>query len=305
MSDNRKILYTAGCHGNFIKYLFDCHDAKEILPTPFNENGNAHDHSLENNNRNFDLCNKKDFGLELKFKGKKYTIVWEGFDSFFYAMSSYTDRGGHLIQSGIQLVEHDLKQYEETYGVEVNISKILREHFNYDIDSNGQPPRAVLRNYFLLSFYTHFNHVLWLRNNELQHMESQKIKLLDILDANTLKSVLHDIFGYALDIDSVHKSFMTKNAPYQQLQLVKSVLTDVALKKDCREQIAKLNIISEAYILFCLDIKNFDIPFHIGNDFFRSTKDIAEYIDHFPEYMKNPNNIFYKEHKHYQRKAIK
>jgi hypothetical protein len=40
------ILYTAGAHGRFLKFLFDCYTQGEILKTPFNKNGNSHNHNI-------------------------------------------------------------------------------------------------------------------------------------------------------------------------------------------------------------------------------------------------------------------
>ena len=303
MTKNKNIIYTAGCHGNFIKYLFDCHDANKILPAPFNLNGNSHLRAdMEERNINFEVCsNKFDKARLTQYKtSENYAIVWQGFDSFFYAMSAYTDRGGVLERSGIALMEEDLAHYQDIYGTEVHIGKFLKEQLNYDMDLHGQPPRGVLRNYFLMSFYTHFDHVLWARNNELQKTEYRKIQLSDILDANTLKSCLRGIFGSSLDIDDVHETFMSRNLAYQQLQLVSSVLDDLAYKKDSKK-ISGLNVISEAYILFRLEVEHFDIPFHVGNDFFKNTQDIADYVDHFPGYMRRPNNLFHLHYKHYQK----
>jgi len=296
---DRKIFYTAGCHGNFIKYLFDCHDAGKILPMPFNENGNSHLRADTDHNTNIEVCSKDDVSLVQDTNPDNYSIVWNGFDSFFYAMASYTDRGGHLKTSGIALLENNLKGYQNTLGVDVLIGQFLNEELNYDVDTNGQPPRSVLRNYFLMSFYTHFEHVLWKWNNRLQQTPYHKIHLNDILDADKLKTCLAGIFGASLQIDEVHKVFMSKNLPYKQFQQVISVLHDIHHKKD--REISGLDVISEAYILFRLEIDNFDIPFHVGNDFFGTTQDVVEYIDYFPSYMKRPNNLFHNHHRHYKK----
>tara|TARA_B100000900_G_C20552118_1_gene705187 strand:+ start:64 stop:966 length:903 start_codon:yes stop_codon:yes gene_type:complete len=296
---DRKIFYTAGCHGNFIKYLFDCHDAGKMLPMPFNKNGNSHLRADTEHNTNIEVCSEDDVSLVHDTNPDNYAIVWNGFDSFFYAMSAYTDRGGHLETSGVALLEQDLKRYQDTYGMEVHIGRFLKDKLNYDIEAKGQPPRGVLRNYFLMSFYTHFEHVLWGWNNRLQQTTYHKIQLNDILAVDTLKSCLAGIFGTSLDIDNVHETFMLKNLPYKQLQQVNSVLHDIRNKKF--REISGLDVISEAYILFRLEIDNFDIPFHVGNPFFATTQDVVDYIDHFPNYMKGPNNLFHKHHEHYQR----
>ena len=133
----------------------------------------------------------------------------------------------------------------------------------------------------------------------MQQTTYHKIQLNDILAVDTLKSCLAGIFGTPLDIDNVHETFMSKNLPYKQLQQVNTVLHDIRNKKD--REISGLDVISEAYILFRLEIDNFDIPFHVGNAFFATTQDVVDYIDHFPNYMKGPNNLFHKHHEHYQR----
>lgn len=302
MSKRRNIFYTAGSHGNFIKYLFDCHDNGKVLPSPFNENGNSHKRAdMDNLNRNYDICSQlHNEKLGATTSLDNYAVVWEGFDSFFYTMIGYTDRGARLKQPGIELLRQDLKLYEKIYGVEVHISEFLKQKLNYDIEILGQPPLGVIRNYFLMSFYTHFNHILWLRNQQLKQKGFREIPLFDILDKRLLKSRLKDIFGFVLDIDAVHQIFMSKNLAYEQLQLVTSTLKDISDKND--RSISGLNVISEAYILFCLEVKHFDIPFSIGNEFFKTTKDVVDYIDHFPGYMKRPNNLFHEHFRHYKRK---
>ena len=302
MSKHRNIFYTAGCHGNFMKYLFDCHDQGKVLASPFNENGNSHNRAdMGYLNSNIDLCVQSNFKkLNDTTSSDNFAIVWEGFESFFYAMTGYIDRGCLLEQPGIELLQKDLKLYEKIYGVDVHISEFLKQRLNYDVGMTGQPPRSVLRNYFLMSFYTHFDHNLWMCNQELNQKRFREIQLFDILDRRLLKARLKNIFGFVLDIDSVHQDFMSKNLAYQQLKLVTSTLKDIADKND--QQISGLNVISEAYILFCLEMKHFDIPFLMSNDFFKTTKDVVDYIDHFPGYMKRPNNLFHQHFRHYKRK---
>ena len=64
----RNILYTAGSHGTFIRYLFDCYDKDTMLPLVFNKNGNSHQHAdIKSNNINYDICN---LGVEVGFKNQ-------------------------------------------------------------------------------------------------------------------------------------------------------------------------------------------------------------------------------------------
>ena len=299
------IFYTAGCHGNFVKYLFDCYSQQKVLPSPFNSNGNSHLRDDQRNiHRNFEICSKDRSrpSLNLYSKTDNYAIVWQGFDWFFYAMTAYTDRGAELTKSGIKLLEHNLTEYETQYGYPVFITKFLKENLNFDCELQGNPPRSVLRNYFLASFYNHFDHVLWIKNKELLNtLVINNILVSDILDYTRLSSILENIFQYNLDFKTIHDEFLKRNIALHQLQLVKKVLHNI--KNNVDQSIQGLNVISEAYILFCLDLENFDIPFNLGNDFFKNTKDIVDYIKYFPTYMKRPNNLFHKHYKHYQRKS--
>ena len=301
MTADRTIFYTAGCHGRFLAYLFDCHAQKQLLPRRFNDNGNSHGSIAAN--KNVDICHS---GMDLLFQQNRkknndnqFCIVWDGLESFFYAMSCYTDRGARLRQSGIQLLETDLKKYEELYGVPVHITDFFKQHCNFDAAPQVQPPRGLLRNYFLTSMYKHFEHTLWTRNQILQKTSLRKIQLNDILDYKSLRKNLEGIFGYVLDFEHVHGEFLKRNTCFHQLQLVRQLLDDV--KNHVIREIAELNVISEAYVLFYLDVEHFDVPLFLGNDFFKNTGDIIEYIKYFPNFMKTPNKLFHQYHSVYSR----
>lgn len=298
------IFYTAGSHGNFLKYLFDCYHQQKVLPLLFNLNGNSHlRDDQENIHRNFDICNPTFYRkfVDLDPKADNYAIIWQDFDWFFYNMTGYIDRGCLLKESGIALLERNLIDYETQFGVPVFITNFLKENLNFDCKLEGNPPKSVLRNYFLASFYNHFDHILWIRNNELKNSLLTKILLPDILDYTRLSTILENIFHYNLDFKPIHNEFLKRNIALHQLQLVKKVLHNI--KNNVNQNIQGLNVISEAYILFCLDLENFDISFNLSNNFFKTTKDIVDYIKYFPTYMKRPNNLFYKHYKHYQRKS--
>ena len=302
----KNIFYTAGSHGNFLKYLFDSYHQKKVLPSPFNLNGNSHVHGRYNKepiHRAFDICNPYGYSkfVDRDTKRDNYAIIWQDFDWFFYCMTAYVDRGGLLKESGIALLERNLIDYETKFGVPVFLSNFLKENLNFDCKPQENCPRSVLRNYFLASFYHHFDHILWIRIDELKNSLATKISLPDILDYNRLSKILENIFDYNLDLKPIHDEFLKRNMALQQLQLVRKVLHNI--KNNIDQSIQGLNVISEAYILFCLDLESYDIPFNIGNNFFKTTKDIVDYIKYFPNYMKRPNNLFLQHYKHYQRKS--
>jgi DNA-binding ferritin-like protein (Dps family) len=298
----RNILYTAGSHGNFIKYLFDCYDVGKILDMPFNKNGNSHNQSRNQLNRIYDICNKNNlesFIKESKITHEHYAVQWEGIEQFYYVLQCYTDRGAALVDSGIELMEKDLINYENIYGVDVEISSILKKNFNFNCAAKGQPPRSVLRNYFLLSFFSHFEHTHWKKNKELTESNYKKIHLFEIWNYSFLQEKLFKIFNKILDFKHVHEQFLDKNIPLEQLRRVKIIIDAIEKKENIK--ICDLNIISEAYVLFLLECKYFDIPFLSGNNFFKTTQEIIEYADYFPNYMKKPNNLFFKYYKYFTR----
>ena len=304
------ILYTAGSHGRFLKFLFDCYTDGKILQTQFNANGNSHSHiktadSTKENTIAFDTCNEAQFlaWQKLLTQGNNiYGILWQGLEEFYYILQAYNSRGGLLTQDGISLIENNLIEYEKVYGSTVYITKTLKKYFNFDSEKLGQPPRGLLRNYFLFCFFTYFEHICWIKNKELSNLSHQNyttINVKQLLDYTALEQFFYKIFNKKLNFQSVHEEFLDKNIPLKQLNKVKQILD--AINKGDSMEIAGLNIISEAYILFFLECKYFDIPFNLGNNFFTNTKEIKEYIDHFPAYLKKPNNIFQKYFKFYQR----
>ena len=297
------IVYTAGSHGNFIKYLFDCYeDEKLLLDNPFNKNGNSHNQKNSQNNKVYDFCNStmfENFKKQSETTHENYAIIWKSTEEFYYILQCYTDRGGTLTTSGISLIEENLIEYEKIYGVDVTISSVLKKYFNFDCVTQGQPPRNVLRNYFLLSFFTYFEHTCWKNNKELAQTDYKKITLDEIWNYNSLQKKLFEFFNKNLNFKHIHEQFLDKNIPFKQLNQANIILNSIEKKENIK--ICKLNIISEAYILFVLEYKYFDIPFLLGNSFFNNTQEIVEYIEYFPTHMKKPNNLFHIHYTHFAR----
>lgn len=305
----RNVVYTAGAHGNFISFILDCYDQNKTLPTPFNQNGNSHNQigyvPLRETNR-IELCylpEEEDHLEKIDETYDTYAIVWEGLEQFYYMMQCYIDRGGKLVDNGIELMQKDLIAYEEKHGYPVTISSSFRKYFNFDVRKNGQPPRALLRNFFLLSFYNHFDNIVWKKNKSLikrcDNRPYKKINLKDIWDYDALEKRMYGLTNKNMDFKSIHAEFLSRNRPYRQLQEIRKILTAVESKNNI--VIEGLNVISEAYVIFQVERKYFDIPFHMANEFFRETAEINEYIDFFPNYMKRPNNLFKENYQIYKR----
>ena len=90
----RKVFYSAGSHGNFLRWVFDSYDNNEVLPLTYNKNGNSHNNlATKYNTSIIEVCKEGTDDL-YGDPEQKYAIVWEGLDDFFYTLSCYTDRGG-------------------------------------------------------------------------------------------------------------------------------------------------------------------------------------------------------------------
>ena len=219
---------------------------------------------------------------------QEFRVVFDTYEEFYYILQCVVDRGAGLShRSGIELLEADIDQYQANYGVPTPYKKIIKDLYRYD---GATVPRLVLRNFFILTFMTHFNHVCWKLNVDFKKNGKNLIHLREILDYESLKDRLDTVFGKSLDFASTHRHLLEKNNPYSQMLKVREIIDAVEAGKDM--PIYGLNTISVAYICFYFEKKHYFINFILSNDFFKTTKELKIYIDHYPTYMTRPNNLF-------------
>jgi hypothetical protein len=294
--------YSTGGHGRFLQYLVRCYVYGKILPMPFNNNGNSHNQINED-----DICHAYDLldkDMKINFinavkvgKSQIITVYPDSNNDFLYQLKNTLDRVGNLTSSGIKLLEDNIVEYIKQTGAPLNWKQEFLQYYNIDIETQ-KVPRMVLRNYFLFLMYTYFNHGIWTSKNYLQNFSSS-LKVKQLLEYNEIKSFLDNFFQKKIDFTEIHQLFLQKNnvllTTEKEYQIIEAVENNVDL------EITELDVVTEASILYRLEKKYFDIPFNLGNNFFTNTKEIKEYIDHFPAYLKKPNNIFQKYFKFYQR----
>jgi hypothetical protein len=285
------ILYIPGSHGSFLKFLFDCYDRGKVFEFKTTETGNWHAmRSQVYDTVCFDMANDHQRKIYASLTGdhEEYRIVFNTLEDFYYILQCVIDRGGNLCRhSGIELLEQSLDAYEKEYKVKTTYRQTIKDLYRYN---DSRVPRFILRNLFILIFITHFNHNCWKLNNEFKSHGSNLIGLDEILQYKKLKHRLDLIFGRSLDFQDVHRHLLENNKPYAQRKKVREIINAVETGKDI--SIQGLNIISEAYICFYFEKKHYSINFALANDFFKTTKDIKMYIDHYPSYMRKPNNLF-------------
>ncbi len=293
--------YSTGGHGRFLQYLVRCYVAGKILPTPFNENGNSHNQDHED-----DICVAYDLldkGMNKKFmnevkagKSKLITVYPDTNDDFLYQLKNTFDRVGNLTSSGMKLVEHDIVEYIRQTGAPLNWKQEFLQYYNIDMETQ-KVPRMVLRNYFLFLMYTYFNHGIWTSKQYLENFPSS-LKVKQLLQYNEIKSFLDNFFQKNLDFAEIHQVFLQKNNVLSNIEKENEIIE--AVENNVNLVITGLDLITESSILYRLEKKYFDIPFNLGNNFFTNTKEIKDYIDHFPAYLKKPNKIFQQYFKFYQ-----
>lgn len=288
------IQYTAGSHGNFLRFLFDCFDNGQVADAEMNKAGNWHlTTQTSTNNVCFDMTNDPQVSeyKNLADEHENYYIIFDNTEEFFYTTQAYTDRGGNLIdESGIELLENSLSRYEDMYGKKDTGIDLVDRIGKLFGKVGDKVPRAVLRNFFILTFMTHFNHNCWKVNEEFKRHGKNFIKLETILDYEKLQHRLSEIFGKTLDFKTLHNRLLDLNRPYQQLKKVRHIIDSVQQRQDV--PIEDFNVISEAYLCFYFESKLYDINFNLPDSFFKTTGELMSFIDHYPQYMKRPNNIF-------------
>jgi hypothetical protein len=285
------ILYIPGSHGSFLKFLFDCYDQNRIPEFNTGETGNWHPmRDIETNNVCLDMAYDGHVQQYRQMDPQKqeFRVVFDTHEEFCYILQCVVDRGASMShRSGIGLLEADMEEYQADYGVHTNYKKMIKDFYGYD---GATVPRFVLRNLFILIFMTHFNHVCWKLNDDFKKHGKNLIHIEEILDYESLKERLDVVFGKSLDFVSIHKHLLENNNPYSQMLKVRKIIDAVEAGKDM--PIDGLNTISEAYICFYFEKKHYSINFNLSNDFFKSTKELKMYIDHYPKYMTRPNNLF-------------
>jgi len=302
MSSNYTVVFTPGAFGNFLSYLLDCYQTKEILPSPFESTGASHARTGSTLCSNLVSPAGKKQLSEIDPSVKRIGIVWQP-DYFNYILHAYLSRAnsGEYKGCGVEFLE---KNFYEFIQIHPNINSVkqhidlLKHFFNYTVDENNPTvPRHILRQFFWLQIFYSADHIVTKVNDQIKNMQNiELIDIADILEYGKLKSFLNKLFGYDLDFSAVHTKFLTLNTSLKDFLQYKHIV------KSCQNKqlipINNLSVIGEASVLYDLEKYYFDVPFFTIKDFFKDTKEILDYVKHFPPVMKQPNKLY---HQHYKR----
>ena len=301
-----KLCFPTGMHGHFVEHLMYCYLKGEVLPLEFNQNGNAHnsrhgDGALLNKKKEieaWDLSNPEEH-FEFDKDDTVYGLVFEGIEHFYYCYRRSLDCAGDIKTFGIKLLSDDVHEFVKQRLVPFNILEDIGPMFNYH-GTTKKIPRGILRYYIIFNLMAYQNHAIWKSNQQIK-MTAKDIMTLDtIFDYSKLKRKMERWFDARLDFKEMHNSFVIVNNNLSIIKEENEILS--AIKQGKSMSLEGLDVVSEARILYELERENFDIPFLLQDAFYNDTKEIHEYIKHFPNYLKQPNKLFQKYYNIYKQK---
>ena len=289
------VFNTAGCHGHYLTYLIDrlSNNTPAITELPFNSIGTSH--------KKLDYSGYVKFVDTLQHKDNSHlknthVIKITGDDVLYYeraAMNRAADaqRDLHNLHKEISFLKTYSKNFYnnivETYKVK-----------------NDKVPKWLLRDAWKLGFLDLQNQgaikdlqadVNWVTKT----LSKNTIHLFPVTNFFTTERLhdaltsISDMLYLNLDLEDlplIHNEFIKNN----QILLTHNHVFDLLDAVDKRipfVNIDTLDIIQQAYVYAELE-KKFDfVVMPMTNDFFKTSGEIIEYIDNYPEHYKamNPN----------------
>ena len=293
-----KVYYTAGTFGHFIAYLLESHIKGKLLPVPLTELGNSHGY------RTYGTIEEHDITGDTAMKSYKDTkhddnsigIIWPT-EMFAYCLHASISRTRTEDQKdGIKELENDAYTFLKTNVGEYwhLLSKDLETMYNFKItERNKRVPRSVLRQYYFFQFAMQNQNRLTILNQRIKNNNAlTKLPIAIILDYESLRDFLQTVTGNNLDFRDLHDDFIRLNRSLKMYNEIKQI-TDAVKRKE-NVPIKNLDCVTEAGIFFQLETYFYDIPFHNIPKFFKTTVDIIMYVETFPTFMKQPNQLFQK-----------
>jgi hypothetical protein len=297
------VIHTPGAFGNFIAFLIDCHRAGKMLPAPFVESGASHDRHRDGATRSMDVVIPGVWSEVEKHPDKKMIgCVWQP-EYFQYILHAYYSRtnGGQYGRCGVEYCQDDfygfIYKHTASDRVRQDIDD-LKKLFGITVDEhNRKVPRHVLRMFFWYKMIDEESNIVLQHNEKIkQYPGVDPIDITEIIDYVKLQSFFAKRFDKVLDFKDIHSSFLSKNRSLYEYNKALEIFN--AIKNGTHIKIDDISVMGEAMILFHIEKHFFDIPFHAQIEFFSNTKQVIEYVQYFPQVLKQPNKLF---HKHYKR----
>jgi len=303
MNKNFLVLHTPGAFGNFVGFLIDCHMAGKILPEPFVESGASHNKNIGGTTPCMDVVIPGVWSEVEKYSDKKLIgCVWQS-DMFQYILHAYYSRTnvGQYGRCGVEYLQDDFYGFINIHQARDRMQddlKDLKKLFGVVVDENKkQVPRHVLRMFFWHKMIEKENNIVAKNNEKIkQYPDIELIDVSEIIDYEKLRSFFSKKFDTVLDFKDLHDKFLHKNKSLSEYNEALAVFD--AVKNGQGIKIDNMSVMGEAMILFHLEKYFFNIPFYNQIHFFSNTQQVTEYVNHFPNILKQPNKLF---HKHFEK----
>jgi len=292
------IFNSAGCHGHYLTYLIDRLSKKTppIKELPFNHLGNSHNKLAYSGFSEFfaDYTEIKEKVINLT--GTNVVKILYSNDILYFervAMNRANDAGRDV--NNLHKDISFLKSYSKEFYDKI--------HELYSID-NDNVPKWLLRDAFKMGFLDMERQgsvielkrdIKWLEDNLKKNNAIHYTQVDVFFTTDTLKRELQDLdqkFALNLDfseLEKIHEDFMGRNKILQTHKNTQIVLDAISNKKDIA--IPPLDIIQEAWVYAQLEKKYDFVIMPMTEDFFKTTKEIVDYITLYPQHYKamNPN----------------
>ena len=292
------IFNSAGCHGHYLTYLIDRLSKKTppIKELPFNHLGNSHNKLAYSGFSEFfaDYTEIKEKVINLT--GTNVVKILYSNDILYFervAMNRANDAGRDV--NNLHKDISFLKSYSKEFYDKI--------HELYSID-NDNVPKWLLRDAFKMGFLDMERQgsvielkrdIKWLEDNLKKNNAIHYTQVDVFFTTDTLKRELQDLdqkFALNLDfseLEKIHEDFIGRNKILQTHKNTQIVLDAISNKKDIA--IPSLDIIQEAWVYAQLEKKYDFVIMPMTEDFFKTTKEIADYITLYPQHYKamNPN----------------
>ncbi len=290
------IFNSAGCHGRYLTYLLDRLSSRtpKIEQLPFNHLGNSHNKIDYSGFSRFidgtvheDYKNLKNTNI-IKILYDKNILYYE---RAAMARAGDANRDIHSLHNDISF----LKSYNKEF-----YNKI---HALYSVDTDSVP-KWLLRDAYKTGFLdwprqgsvvTAKHDIKWIEENLAGHNKIHYTQVDVFFTTEKLKRELQELdekFGLYLsfdDFDNIHEQFLRRNNILKTHVNTELVLNAIEQHKDI--PVPPLDIIQQAYVYAQLEKQHDFITMPITDSFFKTTKEILEYVQLYPEHYKamNPN----------------
>jgi len=309
MNKDYLVVHTPGAFGNFIGYLIDCHQQDTLLPPPFVESGAAHNRTTKVT-ESLDMVIPGTWDQYHQQSSKKTTIgcVWQP-KYFPYILHSYYGRtnGGQYGKCGVESAEKNFYNFVINHMAVDRVSQnigYLKQLFDVEVnEQNQQVPRNVLRMFFWFVLFEQENNIVTATNQQIKKLDGVKLlEIEDVLNYDKLKLFFAGEFSHDIDFKQLHHEFIQRNRSLADYTTANIVIN--AVKANKHIEIEPLSVIGEAIVFYELEKHYFDVPFFNLINFFKNTRDIVDYIKHYPDFMKQPNKLYCQHHNRFPRPTL-